>query len=109
MGEADEPVKPKRSRLDEDDEDENGKNVEVAEATGLSKLLGHPTKKTCWMCHAVVPSMSVDMDVLKLRSELCDFLREDSAAVSKPGLLRHLLITDEERLKLEGDAPRSKL
>merc|ERR1711957_655048 len=86
----------------------HGDAIDLAESASIAKLLGHATEKKCWMCQAVVPRMAADgMDVLKLRSELIDAIRKGRAEPSKPGLLKHLLVSNQERVKLM--APQSKL
>merc|ERR1711918_159468 len=86
-----------------------GAAVEHQEVESLMGLLGHPTTKNCWKCGAVVGQSLDTSECLALRSELCSLLREGRAAVTKPGLLKHLLIFNGERLKLAQAAPRSKL
>jgi hypothetical protein len=91
------------------EESVNGGVIEAKEVDSLSRLLGHPTTKNCWKCGAVVGQQLDLSECLKLRSELCSLLREGRAPLTKPGLLKHLLIINSERLKLASSVPRSKL
>lgn len=87
----------------------NGPALEKAEAISLCRLLGHPLSYNCWKCGAVCGSDLSGLDVVKLRSELCNLLREGRTSVSKVGLLKHLLVTSEQKLQFETASPLSKL
>jgi len=87
---------------------QNASAVRLAEAVGIAKILSQPTAKNCHHCGMGVGLDVSKLDVLKLRSEFCGVLREGRMNLTKPGVLKHLIVVNQERAKLEA-FPQSKL